>query len=164
MIHIISTVIVNTLEETENLASHLSSLMTVGDVIYLKGTLGAGKSTFARSFIRALSPGKTIDVPSPTFTLVQTYEDLDTPVWHYDLYRLESPEEIYEVGIEESLTSAISLIEWPERLGTITLPDPLWIDIHLDLSMGSHHRTITFSGSPKWEKRLSPFNKVYGDD
>lgn len=86
------------------------------DIFTLQGTMGAGKSEFARAFIRELM-GEAVDVPSPTFTLVQNYE---TPtgqlIWHFDLYRVENPDEIYEIGWEEALNGGICLIEWPERL------------------------------------------------
>ncbi len=86
-----------------------------GHVIALSGPLGAGKTTLARGFIEAR--GDTEEVVSPTFTLVQVYEALETPIWHFDLYRLEKPEDALELGLEEALASAITLIEWPERLG-----------------------------------------------
>jgi tRNA threonylcarbamoyladenosine biosynthesis protein TsaE len=89
-----------------------------GDVFALSGTLGAGKTTLARGFIRALT-GPDEEVPSPTFTLVQTYDTKKGTVWHFDLYRLEDPEEAWELGIEEAFAGGISLIEWPDRLGAL---------------------------------------------
>ena len=86
-----------------------------GDIFTLSGPLGAGKSVFCRSFIQNLSDSET-DVPSPTFTLVQTYETPKGTIWHFDLYRIEDAEEIYEIGWEEALSEGILLIEWPERL------------------------------------------------
>ncbi|HIF25865.1 MAG TPA: tRNA (adenosine(37)-N6)-threonylcarbamoyltransferase complex ATPase subunit type 1 TsaE [Micavibrio sp.] len=86
-------------------------------IILLSGTLGMGKSVFARALIRALCNNETMDVPSPTYTLVQQYEADDITLRHFDLYRLEDPEEVYELGWEEALSEGISLIEWPERLG-----------------------------------------------
>ena len=100
---------------THALGQRLAGLARAGDVICLRGNLGTGKSSLARAFIRALtSPDE--EVPSPTFTLVQTYEDAPVPVWHFDLYRLESPDEILELGFEDACRD-ICLIEWPERLG-----------------------------------------------
>lgn len=101
-------------DETGVAAASLARRAVAGDVFLLQGPLGAGKSVFARAFIRALC-GAGIDVPSPTFTLVQTYE-ANVPVWHFDLYRLQDPDEIFEIGWEEA-RGGIALIEWPERLG-----------------------------------------------
>ena len=86
-------------------------------MIALKGELGAGKTTFARAFIRARGGGEA--VPSPTFTLVQIYEIGDVPIWHFDAYRLRDPDEAWELGIEDAFRDGISLIEWPERLGPL---------------------------------------------
>lgn len=88
-----------------------------GSVIALHGPLGAGKTTLARGFTRALA-GADEEVVSPTFTLVQIYE-APTPIWHFDLYRLDKPEDALELGLEEALAAAITVIEWPERLGTL---------------------------------------------
>lgn len=104
--------------DTIKTARELAAQAQPGDVYFLQGTLGAGKSVFARAFIRFLA-GSDIDVPSPTFTIVQTYETQAGPVWHFDLYRLQDPEEIYETGWEEAISDGITLVEWPERLGTL---------------------------------------------
>ena len=88
-------------------------------IIFLHGTLGMGKTVFARSLIRALTGDPELDVPSPTFTLVQIYDTPKAPLWHFDLYRLKDPEEIYELGWEEALDGNIVLVEWPERLGPL---------------------------------------------
>lgn len=85
-------------------------------VIFLEGTLGAGKSTFARAFIQALCGADTV-VPSPTFTLVQTYENSHIPIAHFDLYRIEDEDELLELGLLDYFTSHICLIEWPDKLG-----------------------------------------------
>ena len=87
--------------------------------ITLQGPLGVGKSVFARALIRHLAQNPTLEIPSPTFTLLQTYDTPQGPVWHYDLYRLGDAAEIYELGWEEALQSALILIEWPERLGPL---------------------------------------------
>lgn len=89
-----------------------------GDIFTLSGPLGAGKSVFCRAFIQHLTGNETT-VPSPTFTLVQTYDGPKTLLWHFDLYRIEDPEDIYEIGWEEALTEGVLLIEWPERLGPL---------------------------------------------
>src|SRR6478672_11437454 len=105
---------------TASLAARIAALARPGDVIALKGELGTGKTTFARAFIRARGGGEA--VPSPTFTLVQLYEIGEVPIWHFDAYRLRNPDEAWELGIEDAFRDGISLIEWPERLGTL-LPD-----------------------------------------
>jgi tRNA threonylcarbamoyladenosine biosynthesis protein TsaE len=99
---------------TAALGARLAGLLRAGDVVCLRGPLGAGKTSLARGLIAALGGGA--EAPSPTFTLVQTYET-DPPLWHFDLYRLADPEEIWELGWEEARTGAACLIEWPERLG-----------------------------------------------
>ena len=102
-------------KETEKLAAALSQITRAGDVWALFGTLGMGKSVFARAFIKSLTG--TEEVPSPTFTLVQTYPAADFDIFHYDLYRLKSPEEIWELNIEEAIYGGVCLIEWPEKMG-----------------------------------------------
>jgi tRNA threonylcarbamoyladenosine biosynthesis protein TsaE len=106
---------------TQACARALGAFLRVGDVIALSGDLGAGKTAFARALIQEFL-GPDAAVPSPTFTLVQTYETPLGPLWHCDLYRLEDPDEMFELGLDEAFQSAITLIEWPERLGR-HLPD-----------------------------------------
>jgi tRNA threonylcarbamoyl adenosine modification protein YjeE len=108
--------------ETEAIARSFGRALGAGDVVCLRGTLGAGKSVFCRALIRCLCGLPDLEVPSPTFTLAQIYEGHPGqrfPIWHFDLYRLTSPEEIYEIGWEEALGQALVLIEWPERLGAL---------------------------------------------
>lgn len=137
---------------TAGLAGELASLARAGDVILLSGDLGAGKSVFARAFINAL-PGPQEEVPSPTFTLVQTYQRGAQEVWHFDLYRLESPEEAWELGFEEALGDGISLIEWPERLGG-TLPDSR-LEIELCYKAREEGREAQLTPFGDWRKRLA---------
>ena len=111
-----------------------------GDIYLLQGDLGAGKSTFSRAFIRYLS-GSDIDVPSPTFTLVQQYDTDKGLIWHFDLYRLEDSDEIYEIGWEEALSDGILLVEWPERLGALVLPQAKSLKIEIT---GDETRKITY--------------------
>ncbi len=103
-------------------AAHAFALTTLKptDIVLFSGDLGAGKSVFCRAIIRALSGQPDLDVPSPTFTLVQTYDTPLAPLWHFDLYRLKDPEEIFELGWEDALGHGILLIEWPDRLGPYT--------------------------------------------
>lgn len=103
---------------TARLGGVLARLLTPGTTVALSGDLGAGKSALTRAAIRAATGDPDEDVPSPTFTLVQTYEAADgTEWWHFDLYRLERPDDALELGIEEAFTNAVCMIEWPERLG-----------------------------------------------
>lgn len=104
------------LEDTQNLAKTLSRSLKNGDILALDGDLGSGKTTFCRFLIQALV-GKPVDVTSPTFNLVQMYDAPNFPIWHFDLYRMEDPEEIFEVGFEEALSHGLVLIEWPSRAG-----------------------------------------------
>lgn len=106
-------------EETAALAARLGGALKPGAVLCLWGDLGMGKSVFARALIRALNDDPTLDVPSPTYTLVQDYETPLGPLYHFDLYRLSAPEEVYELGWEEALGQGIAVVEWPERLGTL---------------------------------------------
>ena len=99
--------------EMEALAVRVAGKAKAGDVFLLSGELGAGKSVFARAFLKARGAGG--DIPSPTFTLLQYYELPSCPVYHFDLYRLRAPEEIEEIGFEEALEDAIALVEWPEK-------------------------------------------------
>jgi tRNA threonylcarbamoyladenosine biosynthesis protein TsaE len=105
-------------DDTDALACRLADATGVGDTLLLSGELGAGKSHFARAFIRhALGPGSDgIDIPSPSFTLVQTYDTGNCETWHADLYRLSGPGESFELGLDEAMETARCLIEWPERL------------------------------------------------
>lgn len=105
--------------ETAVFAAGLASRLKPGDTILLHGTLGSGKTTFARALIRALTNDENLDVPSPTFTLVQTYDTPPGTLWHFDLYRLQREDEIYELGWEEALSEGVLLVEWPERLGSL---------------------------------------------
>jgi tRNA threonylcarbamoyladenosine biosynthesis protein TsaE len=134
-------------EETEAIATRIASQLRISDVLLLKGELGTGKSTFARALIQALC-GKQTVVPSPTFTLVQTYETPLFTLWHFDLYRLKHVQEIFELGIEEAWGCGVSIIEWPERLGTYLPQD--FLEIEFKYGIGDNERRLTFRG---WEQR-----------
>lgn len=116
------------LAATEALAGGLASLVRAGDAVLLAGPLGAGKTAFARAFLRALSGNPGLEVPSPSFTLVQTYATRAGPVHHFDLWRLEGPGRLTELGWEEAL-SDIVLVEWPERLGVHQPPNVIQIEL-----------------------------------
>lgn len=103
---------------TSALGRALAKVLASGDTLLLQGTLGAGKTTLARAIIQsALGPDLAEDVPSPTYTLVQTYDTLRGPIWHCDLYRISHADEVVELGLSEAFETAICLIEWPDRLG-----------------------------------------------
>lgn len=101
------------LAATDQLAKQVASRLQRGDCVALQGPLGAGKTTFARALLRVL--GIVDDVPSPTFTLLQTYDASEFPVYHFDLYRLKNEDELEELGWEDALADGVVLAEWPER-------------------------------------------------
>lgn len=138
---------------TERLARRVAMRARAGDVIALWGGLGAGKTTWARAFIRA-RPGAdpALEVPSPTFTLVQVYELGDAPVWHFDLYRITRPEDAWELGIEDAFAAGISLIEWPDRLGPL-LPAAR-LDVELTPGECSESRRARLTAHGDWSGRL----------
>jgi tRNA threonylcarbamoyl adenosine modification protein YjeE len=137
--------------ETVSLAQAMATRARAGDAILLSGPLGAGKSTFARAFIRARAGDATLDVPSPSFTLVQTYE-LDPPVSHFDLWRLAGPDDVTELGLDAALAGVV-LIEWPDRLGPLTPHEA--ITIVLGWGEGDT-RMVTASGPDTLIERLMP--------
>ena len=138
-------------EETEGLGRSLAPQLRSGDVVALFGDLGAGKTTFTRGLLLGL--GFEGDVASPTFPIVQVYEDLSPPLWHIDLYRIEDPDEIQELGLDDGRLDAALVIEWPERLGA-----SLWQDaLQLQLSVGeAGGRSLTARVPPAWEGRWPP--------
>jgi tRNA threonylcarbamoyladenosine biosynthesis protein TsaE len=134
-------------DSTARFGARLAKIARPGDVITLSGPLGVGKTALARGFIQAL--GEVGDVPSPSFAIVQPYEDLDPPVWHVDLYRLESPSEMEELGLDTA-NDAVLLVEWPERAGDHAWPDAL----RLSLAFGQQgERSLTAQVPPPWEGR-----------
>jgi tRNA threonylcarbamoyladenosine biosynthesis protein TsaE len=137
---------------TDRLARALAPLLAAGDAVLLSGELGAGKTRLARALIGALS-GSAEEVPSPTFTLVQSYDSPKGPVRHFDLYRLAAPEEAYELGIEEAFADGIAIVEWPERLGAHLPADRL--EIALGFGGRPSERTARLTGHGKWRARLA---------
>jgi len=134
---------------TAALAQRLAPLLQAGDVIALLGDLGAGKTSFARALINALD-GPPEEVPSPTFTLVQTYQRGGLELWHFDLYRLEEPDEVWELGLEEAQAEGVSLIEWADRLGAALPADRL----ELHLQQAGEGRRALLLGFGDWSERL----------
>jgi tRNA threonylcarbamoyladenosine biosynthesis protein TsaE len=135
----------------EAIATGLAVVLRPGDVVALSGDLGAGKTTFARALIAAL--GWAGEVPSPTYTLVQSYElpDVRVPVWHVDLYRLAGPDDADALGLFE--TDAALVIEWPERLGARLPVDALRLHIS---GSGDAVRHLTWTVPKAWEGRWPP--------
>ena len=135
---------------TAALAQQLAPHFRVGDLIALSGDLGAGKTSFARALIRALSglEGSEREVPSPTFTLVQSYETPVGRVHHFDLYRIQSPDELTEIGWDEALADGIVLVEWPERAGTLLPAGRL--DLALSFGAESTSRQATLTPGAGW--------------
>jgi tRNA threonylcarbamoyladenosine biosynthesis protein TsaE len=135
---------------TAAFAARVAAVAAEGDIIALKGDLGAGKTTFARAFIRAR--GCEEEVPSPTFTLVQIYEVRPTAIWHFDLYRINSPDEAWELGIEDAFVEGISLIEWPDRLGAL-LPQHR-LEITFLFGERPAARRAVLDAGQDWQRRL----------
>ena len=135
---------------TAAFAASLAVLARPGDVIALEGELGAGKTSFARAFIRAR--GGRGEVPSPTFTLVQVYELGGAAIWHFDGYRLRDPDEAWELGIEDAFQEGISLIEWPGRFGSLVPARRLQITLSQGVSPSARRAAI--DAAPEWAGRL----------
>lgn len=141
-------------DDTAKLARYLAGILLPGDAVFLDGDLGMGKSVFSRALIRAATDIPDLDVPSPTFTLVQIY-DTDPlknlgPIWHFDLYRIKTPDEIWELGWEDALQDII-LVEWPSRLGSGLAPaNRLALGFSQDKE---DNRIITITPMGAWKKR-----------
>lgn len=135
---------------TETFGRALSGRLEVGDVVALSGDLGAGKSTLARGVLAGL--GFAGDVPSPTFPLVIPYDrpDVRLPVWHVDLYRLETGNDALELGLDDALIDGALLIEWPERLRSAIAHDALNLSLAVD---GNGCRRLTATVPPSWAAR-----------
>lgn len=140
----------NGIEATDRVAAILARNLKVGDFIALAGELGAGKTTFVRSLIRALVPGE--EVPSPTFTLVQSYDAPGCRVVHADLYRVKSDREVVELGFDEALEAGALIVEWPDRMGRLMPSDRL--DIILEVDDGAEERRAKLIGRGAWAQRL----------
>jgi tRNA threonylcarbamoyladenosine biosynthesis protein TsaE len=133
---------------TEALAGAVAALVRPGDAILLGGPLGAGKSAFARALLRALADDPALEVPSPSFTLVQTYDTRVGAVHHFDLWRIDLTSDLIELGWEELVRDVI-VVEWPDRLGPLAPADALRIDLAIE---GSEARRVRITG---WPDRLA---------
>ena len=139
-----------TLRDTEAVGESLAQVLQIGDVVALSGELGAGKTAMARGIARGL--GFAGEVSSPTFPIVQVYDEpgMRMPLWHVDLYRIENPADLDELGLDEARDHAALVIEWPERLGV-----KLWTDsLRLEIRRGAvGERALTARIPPAWEGR-----------
>ncbi|MFT6676877.1 MAG: tRNA threonylcarbamoyladenosine biosynthesis protein TsaE [Sulfitobacter sp.] len=143
---------VSNADHMARLAALLAPELTSGDVILLTGDVGAGKTHFARSLIQSLLETPE-DVPSPTFTLVQTYDTTTNEIWHADLYRLTSVFEVEELGLLEAFETAICLVEWPDRLGALA-PDHA-LSLHLQAGKHEEARQVTAAWhDQRWAEKL----------
>ncbi|MEA3004390.1 MAG: tRNA threonylcarbamoyladenosine biosynthesis protein TsaE [Sphingomonadales bacterium] len=136
---------------TEAFGAKIAPLLRRHDVIALHGDLGAGKTTLVRGILRGL--GFAGEVASPTFPIVQPYEELEIPVWHVDLYRIEHPSELEELALDEAREGAALLIEWPERLGDALWPDTLRLALSRTPDRG---RALTADLPASWGSRWPP--------
>jgi tRNA threonylcarbamoyladenosine biosynthesis protein TsaE len=138
-------------QDTAALGVSLASLLRAGDVVTLAGQLGVGKTSLARAVLQA--SGHADEVPSPTFAIVQPYDDLPLPIWHCDLYRLEDRSELDELGLDDALADGALLVEWPERAGAAAWPQALRLS--LDFAEDGA-RSLTWVLPPAWEGRWPP--------
>lgn len=144
-------------EATAGFAARLAPRLHPGDALLLSGPIGAGKTHFARALIKArlAAAGRDEDVPSPTYTLVQTYDDGATEIWHADLYRLTGPGESAELGLDEAFRDAIVLVEWPDRLGADAPAGALRLAFSDGGAEGLRRLALT-SADPGWADRIAP--------
>jgi len=143
------------LADTDALGAAIAPGLAVGDTVALAGDLGAGKTTLARAILTAL--GLTGPMPSPTFTLVQTYEAPCLAVHHYDLYRLEDPREIAELGLEEALEQGAILVEWPERAAEVLPEDTLYVSLTMP---DAQSRLAELTGPARWASHFRGLSLV----
>ncbi len=139
-------------DATAALAARLAAMARPGDLILLAGELGAGKTHFARAFLAARA-GAPLEVPSPSFTLVQIYDLPGAGVAHVDLYRIRDSAELAELGLDDAFESMIVLVEWPDRLGSVLPKDRL--EIAFNFAAGPEERRVRLDGYGAWASRLA---------
>lgn len=139
-------------DKTEQFGAVIGAILRSGDVLTLEGDLGAGKTTLTRGLIRALC-GPETEVPSPTYTLVQTYETRAFTLWHFDLYRLDTPDEIFELGWTET-AQGVAVLEWPERASRHLPAHRLNVVLE---TVGEARKAILEPLGEDWQTRLNGF-------
>ncbi len=140
---------------TAALARRLGAILRPRDLVALRGDLGAGKTALSRALIRSLTH-EDAEVPSPTFTLVQTYDTAIGPVWHFDLYRLSGPDEVHELGWDDARAEAVALVEWPDRLGPLLPSDRIEVTLeHAGPDVGPDARRATLTGHGALAARIA---------
>ena len=142
------------LAATHAFAARLAPRLQTGDVVLLRGDLGAGKTELARALIRVLA-GHPIEVPSPTFTLLQLYDLPGLVLTHADLYRLREPEEVHELGLDELWQRGCLLVEWPERAAGLWPAERLIVEIEGPFLGDPQRRRLALDASADWVPRLA---------
>ena len=137
---------------TRDAGASLAAALAPGDIVLLDGPLGAGKTTFVRGLLHAL--GHVGEVPSPSFALVQPYDDLALPLWHVDLYRIDRPDELAELGLETIRDDGVLVVEWPQRAGAGAWP-PAALALSLEPQPDGARR-LTVTAGQGWEGRWPP--------
>ncbi|MGL5137588.1 MAG: tRNA (adenosine(37)-N6)-threonylcarbamoyltransferase complex ATPase subunit type 1 TsaE, partial [Beijerinckiaceae bacterium] len=148
------------LGSTERFAREIAGRLGPNDLVTLTGDLGSGKTTFARALIRALKADPALEVPSPTFTLMQVYEGGDFPIVHCDLYRIDKPSELEELGWSEMGEGALVLVEWADRAGDALQADRIDIGMILEPEEGPEHRVAVITGYGAWAQRVAIMKAV----
>lgn len=146
---------------TRSLAAELTHILLPGDLVTLSGDLGSGKTTFARAMIETLTGDRDIEVPSPTFTLMQIYQSALCPIVHADLYRLKGPDELAQLGWDEAAEGALVLVEWADRAGDQLPADRLDVALRLDMPNGPQARAAVLSGYGAFAARLERARAIH---
>lgn len=148
------SVIASNEQSTADYARLIASMVRAGDLVTLSGGLGVGKTSFARALVRALTGQPDLDVPSPTFTLMQTYEGPGFPIVHADLYRIGDPTELDELGWYEMAQTSLVLLEWPERAPEFLHANRLDVALSILPDPDNQRRAITFTGLGSFSERV----------
>jgi len=152
------TTLLDTADATCRLGQDLAAFLRPGDVILLVGNIGAGKTHFARCLIQA-SLNKPEDVPSPTYTIIQSYAGVHGEIWHADLYRLTDADEAVELGLMDAFSDAICLVEWPDRLGDMAPKSALELTFEPTTKAEARNLTMRWSDN-RWDRILREVHHV----